>query len=148
VHVDEFQTFSSDAFASLLSEARKFATHFTLANQYTDQLPPAVRSAVIGNAGTLVVFRVAVAMPNLLRRNFVRWTQARLRIKSRSPPGSGAVQDATAFSPSHHCTSRLARATPSNLKANSASADRAKPSRSGYADDTMSEKQSRATHIK
>src|SRR5439155_18599639 len=28
VHVDEFQTFSSDAFASLLSEARKFATHF------------------------------------------------------------------------------------------------------------------------
>jgi hypothetical protein len=40
VHVDEFQTFSSDAFASLLSEARKFATHFALANQYTDQLPP------------------------------------------------------------------------------------------------------------
>src|SRR5665213_2555807 len=47
VHVDEFQTFSSDAFASLLSEARKFATHFALAIQYTDQLPPAVRSAVI-----------------------------------------------------------------------------------------------------
>ena len=39
VHVDEFQTFSSDAFASLLSEARKFATYFCLANQYTDQLP-------------------------------------------------------------------------------------------------------------
>lgn len=58
VHVDEFQTFSSDTFASLLSEARKFATHFALANQYTDQLPQAVRAAVIGNAGTLVVFRV------------------------------------------------------------------------------------------
>jgi hypothetical protein len=58
VHVDEFQTFSSEAFASLLSEARKFATHFVLANQYTDQLTDAVRSAVIGNAGTLVVFRV------------------------------------------------------------------------------------------
>ena len=57
-HVDEFQTFSSDAFASLLSEARKFALHFCLANQYTDQLSNAVRSAVIGNAGTLVVFRV------------------------------------------------------------------------------------------
>jgi hypothetical protein len=27
VHVDEFQTFSSEAFASLLSEARKFAIH-------------------------------------------------------------------------------------------------------------------------
>src|SRR5207237_7124489 len=33
-------------------------THFALANQYTDQLPQTVRSAVIGNAGTLIVFRV------------------------------------------------------------------------------------------
>jgi len=70
VHVDEFQTFSSDAFASLLSEARKFATHFSLANQYTDQLPPAVRSAVIGNAGTLVVFRVGSRDAELLAPEF------------------------------------------------------------------------------
>lgn len=41
-----------------LSGTRKFAFHFALANQYYDQLPSAVRSAVIGNAGTLVVFRV------------------------------------------------------------------------------------------
>ncbi len=58
VHIDEFRTFSSEAFASLLSEARKFATHFCLANRYTDQLSNAVRAAVIGNAGTLIVFRV------------------------------------------------------------------------------------------
>src|SRR5262249_12389885 len=70
VHVDEFQTFSSDTFASLLSEARKFATYFTLANQYTDQLPHAVRSAVIGNAGTLVVFRVGSRDAELLAPEF------------------------------------------------------------------------------
>jgi hypothetical protein len=70
VHVDEFQTFSSDAFASLLSEARKFATHFALANQYTDQLPHAVRSAVIGNAGSLVVFRVGSRDAELLGPEF------------------------------------------------------------------------------
>src|SRR6266542_2093994 len=70
VHVDEFQTFSSDAFASLLSEARKFATHFTLANQYTDQLPHPVRSAVIGNAGSLVVFRVGSRDAELLAPEF------------------------------------------------------------------------------
>jgi hypothetical protein len=70
VHVDEFQTFSSDAFASLLSEARKFATHFALSNQYTDQLPQAVRSAVIGNAGTLVVFRVGSRDSELLAPEF------------------------------------------------------------------------------
>jgi hypothetical protein len=66
VHVDEFQTFSSEAFASLLSEARKFATHFCLANQYTDQLSLAVRAAVLGNAGTLVVFRVGSRDAELL----------------------------------------------------------------------------------
>ncbi len=70
VHVDEFQTFSSDAFASLLSEARKFATHFSLANQYTDQLPHAVRSAVIGNAGSLVAFRVGSRDAELLAPEF------------------------------------------------------------------------------
>lgn len=68
--VDEFQTFSSDAFALLLSEARKFAIHFCLANQYTDQLSPAVRSAVIGNAGSLVVFRVGSRDAELLAAEF------------------------------------------------------------------------------
>jgi hypothetical protein len=66
----EFQTFSSEAFASLLSEARKFATHFCLANQHTDQLSLAVRSAVLGNAATLVVFRVGSRDAALLAPEF------------------------------------------------------------------------------
>jgi hypothetical protein len=70
VHVDEFQTFSSEAFASLLSEARKFATYFCVANQYTDQLSPAVRAAVLGNAGTLIVFRVGSRDAELLAPEF------------------------------------------------------------------------------
>ena len=70
VHVDEFQTFSSDAFASLLSEARKFGMHFVLANQYSDQLSNAVRAAVIGNAGTLIVFRVGSRDAELLAPEF------------------------------------------------------------------------------
>jgi hypothetical protein len=70
VHVDEFQTFNSEAFASLLSEARKFATHFCLANQYTDQLSSAVRAAVIGNTGTLLVFRVGSRDAELLAPEF------------------------------------------------------------------------------
>jgi hypothetical protein len=78
VHVDEFQTFSSDAFASLLSEARKFGLHFCLANQYADQLSNAVRSAVIGNAGTLVVFRVGSRDAELLAPEFQPMTSAAL----------------------------------------------------------------------
>ena len=70
VHVDEFQSFGTDAFASLLSEARKFATHFCLANQYTEQLSDQVRAAVLGNASTLMVFRVSAADAELLAPEF------------------------------------------------------------------------------
>jgi hypothetical protein len=70
VHVDEFQSFSTDAFASLLSEARKFATHFSLANQYTEQLSANVRAAVLGNAGTLMVFRVSAADAEIMTPEF------------------------------------------------------------------------------
>ncbi len=66
IHVDEFQSFTTDAFASIFSEARKFAAHFCLANQYTKQVPELVRAAVLGNAGSLVVFCVAAADAELL----------------------------------------------------------------------------------
>jgi hypothetical protein len=69
-HIDEFQTVSSDAFAPLLSEARKFALHFSLGNQFTDQVSRKVRSAVFGNAGTLIVFRVGSEDAALLAPEF------------------------------------------------------------------------------
>jgi energy-coupling factor transporter ATP-binding protein EcfA2 len=70
VHVDEAGSFSTDAFASLLSEARKFGTHFSLASQYTSQLSNSVRAAVFGNAGTLMVFRVSAADAELIAPEF------------------------------------------------------------------------------
>ena len=69
-HIDEFQSFGTDAFASLLSEARKFAAHFCLANQYIDQLDAKVRGAVLGNAGALLVFRVSGQDALLLASEF------------------------------------------------------------------------------
>ena len=113
MHVDEFQTFSSDAFASLLSEARKFATHFVLANQYTDQLTDAVRAAVMGNAGSLVVFRVGSRDAQLLAPEFRPMEGARSPTKSRIPPGCAVASAATVFSRSRSFTSRLAPATQS-----------------------------------
>jgi hypothetical protein len=70
IHVDEFQSFTTDAFASIFSEARKFAAHFCLANQYTEQVPALVRAAVLGNAGSLIVFCVAAADADLLAPEF------------------------------------------------------------------------------
>jgi len=56
--VDEFQSFSSDSFATILSEARKYRLGLTLSHQYIDQLRPEIRSAVFGNVGSLMMFRV------------------------------------------------------------------------------------------
>lgn len=69
-HVDEFQSFGTDAFASLLSEARKFAAHFCLANQFIAQLDIAVSAAVLGNVGALIVFRVSGADAKLLASEY------------------------------------------------------------------------------
>jgi hypothetical protein len=69
-HIDEFQNFGTDAFASLLSEARKFAAHFCLANQFLEQIDTSVRAAVLGNAGALLVFRVSGYDAELLASEF------------------------------------------------------------------------------
>jgi hypothetical protein len=58
LYVDEFQNFSTEAFPSILSEARKYRLNLILAHQYLQQLPDSVRHAVFGNVGTLIAFRV------------------------------------------------------------------------------------------
>ena len=68
--MDEFQSFTTDAFASIFSEARKFAAYFCLANQYTKQIPETVRAAVFGNAGSFISFCVAAADAELLAPEF------------------------------------------------------------------------------
>jgi hypothetical protein len=57
LYADEFQSFATQSFALILSEARKYALTLTLAHQYLDQLPDKLRSAVFGNAGSLISFR-------------------------------------------------------------------------------------------
>jgi hypothetical protein len=68
--VDEIQNFSSDSFAVLLSEARKFSCFLCCANQFTAQLTPAVRNSVLGNVGTLIAFRVGSEDAELLAPEF------------------------------------------------------------------------------
>ena len=70
LHVDELQSFKTDSIATLLSEARKFAVHLALANQFTDQLSDKVRAAIFGNAGSLVAYRVSGADAELLAPEF------------------------------------------------------------------------------
>lgn len=70
VYVDEFQNFTTLALAEMLSELRKFGVGVVLAHQYLHQLDPDIRHAVIGNAGTLISFRLGAHDAGLISREF------------------------------------------------------------------------------
>jgi hypothetical protein len=57
LYADEFQSFVTESFAIILSEARKFALTLTLSHQYLEQIPDRLRSAVFGNAGSIIACR-------------------------------------------------------------------------------------------
>lgn len=58
LYVDEFHSLVTETFENLLSEARKYGLCLTMAHQYLGQLIPRVQAAVLGNVGSIVVFRV------------------------------------------------------------------------------------------
>jgi hypothetical protein len=70
LYVDEFQNFSTDSFATIMSEARKYHLNLIVANQFTTQLTEEIRDAVFGNMGTIVSFRVGQSDVDSLSRYF------------------------------------------------------------------------------
>jgi hypothetical protein len=68
--IDEFHNFSTDSFAGVLSEARKYRLCLTLSHQYMEQLPPEIRNAVFGNVGSIVSFRVGNTDAEVLANEF------------------------------------------------------------------------------
>jgi hypothetical protein len=80
LYVDEFQNFITDAFSSILSEARKYKLNLIIAHQYLGQLEQAagaqgagskdLRDAVFGNAGTMITFRTGAEDAEVLAKEF------------------------------------------------------------------------------
>lgn len=70
LYVDEFQNFSTDSFADILSEARKYHLNLIVANQFTTQLSDEIREAVFGNVGSIVSFRVGTNDAEFLSKQF------------------------------------------------------------------------------
>jgi hypothetical protein len=70
LYVDEFQNFSTDSFATIMSEARKYHLNLIVANQFTTQLTEEIRDAVFGNMGTIVSFRIGQNDVDSLARYF------------------------------------------------------------------------------
>ncbi len=75
LYVDEFQNFTTDTFKTILAEARKYRLNLAITNQYVAQLPEEIRDAVMGNAGTIVTFRVGAADAEYMAKEFTSVTE-------------------------------------------------------------------------
>jgi len=70
LYIDEFQNFSTDSIAVILSEARKYRLNLIIAHQFIAQLTEKIRDAVFGNVGSTVAFRVGPQDAEFLSKIF------------------------------------------------------------------------------
>ena len=70
LYIDEFQNFTTDSIATILSEARKYRLCLILAHQYMPQLKEEIRDAVIGNVGTIASYRIGASDAEFLEKQF------------------------------------------------------------------------------
>lgn len=70
VLIDEFQSFTTLSVANMVSELRKYHVGLVLSHQHLYQLEPEVRHAVLGNAGTLISFRLGPDDARIIAREF------------------------------------------------------------------------------
>ena len=70
LYIDEFQNFTTDSIATILSEARKYKLNLIMAHQYMPQLKQEIRDAVLGNVGTIGSFRIGAEDAENLEKQF------------------------------------------------------------------------------
>jgi len=70
LYIDEFQNFTTDSIAIILSEARKYRLNLILAHQFIPQLTEQIKNAVIGNVGSIACFRVGALDAEFLEKQF------------------------------------------------------------------------------
>lgn len=106
--VDEFQNFATEAFCSILAEARKYRFTLVLSHQYIAQLTPTVRNAVFGNVGALIAFRVGFDDAEhlhgefgkeFLPQQFVELANHEMLVRLPAGSGSGRYQRARSLPP-------------------------------------------------
>ncbi len=75
LYVDEFQNMTTDTFAGMLSESRKYGLGVHLTNQYFAQLPQNIQNAILGNVGTLLAFQLGMEDAEKLEKEFHPFTK-------------------------------------------------------------------------
>lgn len=64
------RNFSTDLFATILSEARKYKLNLIVANQFISQLTEEIRDAVFGNVGSKIALRTSATDADFLVKEF------------------------------------------------------------------------------
>ena len=59
LYMDEFQNITTPAISSILSEARKYRLSLIMAHQFMKQLDDDIKNAVLGNVGSMSIFRIS-----------------------------------------------------------------------------------------
>ncbi len=70
LYLDEFHNFTTQTLIFMLSELRKYRLSLVLAHQYLTQLELNIRDAILGNAGTTVIFRIGGNDAEILESEF------------------------------------------------------------------------------
>ena len=70
LYIDEFQNFATTSFIKILSEARKYRLSLILANQYMAQLPDEIKSAIFGNAASMMSFILGAQDAEWMQKEF------------------------------------------------------------------------------
>jgi hypothetical protein len=73
LYCDEFQSFTTSSFQTILSEARKYRLAMTLAHQYLSQIEASLSSAVFGNVGTMIAFQVGIGDAEILAEQLSKY---------------------------------------------------------------------------
>ena len=78
LHVDELHAFTTASIANILPETRKYGLGLTLVHQHIAQVDTAVFDAILGNVGSLMVFRVGANDAPVFVRQLERFTRSDL----------------------------------------------------------------------
>lgn len=70
LYLDEFHSFTTLSMTTMLSELRKYRVGLSLANQYLSQLDEKIQDAILGNAGTIISFRLGLNDAEILAKEF------------------------------------------------------------------------------
>ncbi len=71
LYVDEAHSFLTLSFANILSESRKYALSLFITHQYIDQLKEEIRTAIFGNVGTIISFRIGANDASVISQEFL-----------------------------------------------------------------------------